>query len=163
MPPAVRQSLRALFDRAGPYPLVVFDVDELRVYREANGETEAASCVSRIDALLTERARSAGGLVHTRAVGRCLVVLSQLTYDETVAWAERLVRAVRALQIPFRRPDASSSTSSNGPTWLTVTGAAMVVARAADLAALERRWDERLLEGKRTGGDVLIASRPAAG
>ena len=151
--PATRQALLTMLGRHGTLPVVVFDVDEFVLFVSHAGAAVGESALAALAELFENRAARSNGYVHPIEPDRFLVALPANRYDEAVAFAERSVDAVRALDIPF--PGARSVCAPR----LSVTAAVVSVDSRADIERFDVRVNDLLRDGKSTGGDTIVRDR----
>jgi PleD family two-component response regulator len=144
--------LHRLLDLHGAFPVVVVDVDEFRRHVAGVGATVSAGSIERLRGVVATCLGLADDLIHFEPADGFIVPLVQCGYEEAVTLAERIVDAVRDVRIPF----------GEGEQFVTVTAVVTKIESSTDRERFELRVRDLLIEGKMTGGDVVVRDRSPA-
>lgn len=142
-----------------PLAVLMLDLDHFKDFNDHYGHAAGDECLRRVAAVFAASARRAGEVAARYGGEEFVIVLPGMGAADAMAEAQRLLQAVRALDIPH----AVSATASCVTTSVGV--AARVPQPQEATHALLHEADEALYEAKRDGRDrarLAASAEPAA-
>ena len=133
-----------------PMTCAILEIDHGEQISEQFGRQAAEECVRRVARLLAAQSRQSDVLAHDGA-DSFLVLLPEAAEAQAAAWAERMIHAVRELEIAV-----------DSVTPLRITVSAGIADRMYDTPSatqLLRMAEESLLVARRSGRDRVVAHR----
>jgi diguanylate cyclase (GGDEF)-like protein len=144
-----------------PLSVIMIDIDEFKGYNDRYGHQAGDDSLRTVAATLARNVTRAGDLVARYGGEEFAVILAHMTQEEAIAVAEKLRRAVEALQVPHAASSvADHLTISLGvATWMPSQAG-----RETDASALVAEADRALYAAKESGRNrvTVAASSPLA-
>jgi len=134
----------------------MIDVDHFKLYNDHYGHIAGDACPRRVAATLGQGVRQEGDLVARYGGEEFVIIMPGADIDIVRTVAERLRRAVEALQEPHERPSA-------GVVTVTVGVAALVPSGRFTTDKLIPAADAALYEAKRNGRNQVRGEPIAPG